>query len=71
MNNVCKVVRLHFLFLEPIHLIEIISDVSPSNRILVCDKLCVNPIQKYCFSRKIVSTVRVIMEVEVLLVVSH
>ena len=71
MNNVRKAVRFHLLLLEPIHLIEIISDVSPSNRILVCEKIGVDPIQKDCFSRKIVYEVRVLMEVEVLLVVYH
>ena len=71
MNYVRKAVRFHLFLLEPIHQIEIISDVYPRNRILVCDKLGVDPIQTDCFSRKIVFAVRVLMEVEGLLVVAH
>ena len=48
--------------------IKIISDLYPSNCILVCDKLSVNNIQRDCFSRKRVPVVRVDMKVEVILV---
>ena len=61
----------NLLFLEPMKHIKTISDLCPSNNILVCDGLGINHIQKDCFRRKIVPVVRVVMKVEGLLVVAH
>ena len=61
----------NFLFMEPIKNIKIISDLCPSDRILVCDELGVNTLQKYYFIRKRVPVVMDIIEVEGILVVDH
>ena len=62
---------IYLLFLELMQHIKIINDLCPSDRILVCDKIGVNPPQKDCFIQKRVLVVRVVMEVEGLLFVSH
>ena len=61
----------NFLFMEPIKNIKIISDLCPSDRILVCDELGINTLQKYYFIRKRVPVVMDIIEVEGILVVDH
>ena len=58
-------------FLKRMQCIKVVSDISPSNQILVCDNLGINPIQKNCFSKKRVPTVRVVIEVEGLLVFTY
>ena len=66
MNNVrkaCQNEELYFLYLEQIQHIKIISDLCPINHIVLYDELGTNPLQKYCFTQKIVHAVRVVMEV--------
>ena len=74
MNNVCEAGQhggFHFLFMEPMQHIKIISDFCPRYLILVCEKLVIINLQDDCFSRKRVPLIRVVMEVEGLLVVAH
>ena len=59
------------LFLEPMQHIKTTSDLFTRDRILVCDKLGANPLQKDCLRKMIVPVLRVVMEVEGLLVVAH
>ena len=66
MNNVGKSYQhgeFNLLYLEPIKHIKIISDLYPSDRILVYDELGTNPLQKYCFRQKRVHAVRVVIKV--------
>ena len=55
MNNVHEAGqhgKFHLLFLEPMQHIKIISDLCPSDLILVCDEIGVNPLQKDCLIEK-------------------
>ena len=66
MNNIRKAGqhgKFNLLFMEPMQHIQIISDFCPSNRVLVCDELDVNTLQKNCFIQERVNKVRVVMEV--------
>ena len=67
MNNVCEAGQhgeFNLMYMEPIQKIKTISDFYPIDRILLYDKLGINPLQKDCFSRKRVHAVRVVMEVQ-------
>ena len=74
MNNIreaCQHGEFNLLYLEPIQHIKIFSDFFPSDPILVYDKLRTNPLQKDCFRRKRVHTVRFVIKLKGLLIVAH